>query len=127
MLIVLQDLKTILKEILEDDVNTIKIGLEKGIASKSCPMVRVVPSVLKNDSVYKTLEFTIFLGVSKSKNDLENDYINLSSILGKLTDTLVVTELHHGLLKIEDIIFDEDKLDNIKLVAVRMTLNDYRD
>ena len=125
MIDVLEDLKKELKILLDDNIKSVKIGLEASITANNCPMIRIVPSLLIDNSVYKTLEFTIFIGVNKSNIDLESNYKQLSELSDLICDKFVSTEFNGGLLSLKAIVFDEDRLDNLKMMGLNFKLSNF--
>lgn len=103
----------------------VKIGVEKGVTTKDTPFARIVPlSIDSNDSVRASLPFTIYLGIKKSNNP-EDDYNELFALLAKVVDTVEHEQLEDGIIMNKSVIFDEDRLDNFKMVAIQFILEDF--
>jgi hypothetical protein len=97
-----------------------KIGLEQGISPADYPLIRIVPVRATAGKPYhgRTVETTIYFGSPVANSEgLEDVYDGLLQFESEIIE--VVRSLQGRYL---ETIFDEDRLDTYKLMAVRCEL-----
>jgi hypothetical protein len=118
---VLEKLKTALAAV--DGVATCKIGLEQGIAHEDYPIIRLVPTEMREGGNFTRRKATVLIyfgaAVDESKDGLEGVYQTLLALEEKII--AAATAPGPGWRsKYLDTITDEDRLELYKLMAVRV-------
>lgn len=113
-----------LKRALENvpDVMTCKIGIEASMTPEDYPMVRIVPTLVRDASVIsqRQTEVTVYFGkpIHEFEDGLEALYASLFEMEGRLIDA---AESNSSVFcQYQETILDEDRIDGYKLMALRM-------
>lgn len=105
-----------------EGVKTCKVGLEQGIAHEDYPIIRIVPSSLREGSDWtrRRLVVLVYFGavVDESRDGLEAVYEQLLALEQSIIDA-AATPGQGWRCKYLDTITDEDRLEVYKLMAAR--------
>jgi len=104
-------------------VKTCKIGLEANISPDDYPMVRLVPSTVRNGMGIssRACELTIYFGqpIHEFTAGLESLYASLFALEVLLLESARSLGLN---MRYEETVLDEDRIDAYKLMAIRVTV-----
>ncbi len=110
-------------------VDTLKIGMEKGIGAKDCPFIRIVPEMNMPSENNQCLEggaedlvFEIIFGYDIKNADLESLYAEYYRLESDIKSLLVAPGYRSGTCSFLHTVTDEDKLMNIKTAISRYEL-----
>ncbi len=108
------------------EIDTLKIGMEKGIGAKDCPFVRIVPEINNPSENNNCLEggaedltFEIIFGFDIKNKDLELLYQEYYKMEKDIKEVLVNAVYVTGICNFLHTVTDEDKLANIKTAISR--------
>jgi len=100
-------------------VKTCKIGLEANMSPDAYPMVRLVPSVVRNGSYSgRQCDLTIYFGqpIHEFTDGLESLYSSLFDLEADIIDAVRSTGLNAAY---DETVLDEDRLEAYKVMAAR--------
>jgi len=103
-------------------VKTCKIGLEANMSPDAYPMVRLVPSTVRNGSVSsRQCELTIYFGqpIHEFTDGLESLYGSLFALEVLLLEAVRSIGLN---MRYEETVMDEDRVESYKLMAIRVVV-----
>jgi len=110
-------------------IDTLKIGMEKGIGSKDCPFVRIVPEMnipsennMCLEGGAEDLVFEVIFGFDVKNVNLEELYDEYYELEYAIKRELVGGGYTSGLCRWLHTVTDEDKLMNIKTAISRFEL-----
>jgi hypothetical protein len=104
-----------------DDVASCKVGLERNISPADYPLIRIVPVRATPGRPYngRMAECLIYFGTPIADSEgLEDVYTALFTLEAEILETLKTLQ---G--KYTETVFDEDRLDTYKLMAIRCELH----
>jgi hypothetical protein len=122
MLNAINEIKTLLLTL--NDFKNVKIGIEKGISAKDVPFIRISPISSTSNSIRQNLEYIIYVGIKKNANS-EQNFIDIANHSNTVINLLNRIEICGGLNMLESIELDDDRLDNLKMSALRFKLDEY--
>lgn len=104
-------------------VTTCDIGLESNISPEDYPIIRIVPSLIRNAASFnRVVEVLIYFG--KPVQEAESGLPTVYSELLDLEQSIIAALKGNGFqIKYLDTITDEDRLEHYKLMAVRAEMN----
>ncbi len=100
-------------------VKTCKIGMEANISPDDYPMVRLVPSVVRNGQFQgRQCDLTIYFGqpIHEFTDGLESLYGSLFALEAEIMDAVRSTGLNAAY---DETVLDEDRLEAYKIMAMR--------
>ena len=126
----LEEMKDKLKEV--DGIETLKIGLEKGIGSKDSPFIRIIPEIntkakegtgsrcnADGSGGYDEMTVQVVFGFDIKKQNLETIYEVFYNTEEEIRSVLLTKYNAGGHLKFIHTVTDEDKLMNMKSAISR--------
>lgn len=116
MLDIINEIKTHLETLVS--FKSVRIGIERGISVKDVPFIRISPSTYTNDSQRSDVEYIVYVGIKKEANAQDN-FIDVVTLTNEVIECLNRIEIQSGLNTFESAQFDDDRLDNLKVVALR--------
>ena len=108
---VLNEAKALLSSI--DDVQSLRIGLERGIGAKDCPFLRIVPSKLSGEGQYATLVFQVIFGFDLKNRKMEEVYQSYFDMEERIRAALE-GKMDAGNCYWIETVTDEDEVPNLK-------------
>jgi len=104
-------------------VATCKIGMESNLTPADYPMVRIVPSTVRQKLIgMRECDLIVYFGqpIHEFTAGLEALYSNLFAMEAALLDA--ARSLTWMMVKYEETVLDEDRVDAYKLLAIRLTV-----